>query len=128
MSEKEYAEVFGRRLRFYLEQNGMTQKELADKLGVSTGAVSFWINGVKTPRMDKVDIMCQLFGCRRSDFLEETGTTGYYINPETAMIAQELYEDKDLRVLFDAARDSKPEDLQMAADLLRRLKGTNPDG
>ena len=128
MSEKEYAEVFGRRLRFYLEQNGMTQKELADKLGVSTGAVSFWINGVKTPRMDKVDIMCQLFGCRRSDFLEETDTTGYYINPETAMIAQELYEDKDLRVLFDAARDSKPEDLKMAADLLRRLKGTNPDG
>ena len=128
MSEKDYAEAFGRRLRFYLEQNDMTQKELADKLGVSTAAVSTWINGIKTPRMDKVDIMCQLFGCRRSDFLEDSSDTGYYINPETAQIAQELFEDKDLRVLFDAARDSKPEDLQMAADLLRRLKGTNPNG
>ncbi|HAB94850.1 MAG TPA: XRE family transcriptional regulator, partial [Lachnospiraceae bacterium] len=33
-----------------------------------------------------------------------------------------------MRVLFDAAQDSRPEDLQMAADLLRRLKKTNPDG
>lgn len=49
------------------------------------------------------------------------------MNPETAEIAQQLFEDKDLRVLFDAARDSSPEDLQMAAELLRRLKGANPD-
>lgn len=128
MSEKDYAEVFGRRLRFYLELHDMSQKELADRLGVSNAAVSTWINGVKTPRMDKVDDMCKLFGCRRSDFLEDTNTTGYYMDPETAKLAQELFEDKELRVLFNAARDSKPEDLQMAADLLRRLKGTNPNG
>ena len=53
---------------------------------------------------------------------------GYYINSETADIAQEIYETPGLRILFDAARDSRPEDLQMAADLLRRLKQTNQDG
>ena len=52
----------------------------------------------------------------------------YYINPETARIAQQIYDDPDLHALFDAASDSDPEDMQMAADLLKRLKKTNPDG
>lgn len=52
----------------------------------------------------------------------------YYSNPETAQIAQQIFDDPDLHALFDAARDSRPEDMKMAADLLRRLKGTNPDG
>ena len=51
----------------------------------------------------------------------------YYYDDETAEKAQELFDTPGLRVLFDAARDSKPEDLQMAADLLKRLKETNPD-
>ena len=54
--------------------------------------------------------------------------SGYYIDGETAEIAQEIYETPGMRILFDAARDSRPEDLQMAADLLRRLKQTNQDG
>lgn len=52
----------------------------------------------------------------------------YYNNSETAQIAQQIFDDPDLHALFDAARDSKPEDMKMAADLLRRLKGTNADG
>ena len=53
---------------------------------------------------------------------------GYYVNEDTAKSAQQIFEDPYLRILFDAAQDSRPEDLQMAADLLRRLKKTNPDG
>ena len=53
---------------------------------------------------------------------------GYYISEDTARAAQQIFDDPYLRILFDAAQDSRPEDLQMAADLLRRLKKTNPDG
>lgn len=53
---------------------------------------------------------------------------GYYIDPETAKFAQSLFEQPGMRILFDAAQDSKPEDMEMAAKLLERLKATNPDG
>lgn len=53
---------------------------------------------------------------------------GYYLDEETAKVAQEVFDDPDLRVLFDAARGSRPEDIRMAADMLRRFKETNPDG
>lgn len=54
--------------------------------------------------------------------------SGYYIDPEAAESAQDAFDDPDLRMLFDAARGAKSEDIKMAADLLRRLKETNPDG
>jgi len=63
--------VFSRRLRYYLKENDLTQAELAKKLGVGTTSVYNWCNGIKSPRMDKVDRMCEIFGCRRSDFMEE---------------------------------------------------------
>lgn len=58
---------------------------------------------------------------------DEQEEAGYYYNEETAKVAQEIFENRDMRILFDAARDSRPEDLKMAADFLQRLKGTNPD-
>lgn len=52
----------------------------------------------------------------------------YYFDDAAAEMAQALYEDPCSRILFDASRGAKPEDLQMAADLLNRLKETNKDG
>lgn len=52
----------------------------------------------------------------------------YYLTPETAQAAQELFDNPDLRMLFDAARGSRPEDLKMAAEMLWRFKKGNNDG
>lgn len=71
MPEQKFNEVFSKRLRYYLTKFNMTQVELAKKLGVGTTSVYNWCNGIKTPRMNKVDAMCDLFHCRRSDLIEE---------------------------------------------------------
>ena len=49
-------------------------------------------------------------------------TQKYYLNEETAKVAQEIFENKELRVLFDAARDANPEDLRTTYDMLMALK------
>lgn len=51
----------------------------------------------------------------------------YYYDENAEELAQKLFDAPGMRVLFDAARNSRPEDLQMAADLLNRLKEGNPD-
>ncbi len=68
--EKEFNKVFANRLNYYLQEFKMTQKSLADKLNVGTSTVSNWAKGLKSPRMDKVDAMCEIFGCSRSDLVE----------------------------------------------------------
>ena len=45
-----------------------------------------------------------------------------YLNPETAEMAQQIYEDKELRALFDAARDANPATLQATHLFLKALK------
>ena len=47
---------------------------------------------------------------------------GYYENDDTAAIAQEIFDNHDLRVLFDAARDADPDDLKTTYDMLMALK------
>ncbi len=46
----------------------------------------------------------------------------YYFDIDTAQAAQEIFENKDLKLLFDAARDASPEDLKTAHNILLALK------
>lgn len=72
MSERNFNIIFSERLRFYLNKYDMTQLELSKRLGVGTTSVYNWCNGIKTPRMDKVDAMCRIFNCTRTDLMEDT--------------------------------------------------------
>ena len=127
-----------------------TQQDLADKLDITKVAVSQYERGVRKPDINVVTALCDIFNVssdyllgnddvtvryldekdiRKLDGVRTSGQpTDYYINTETAEEAQRLLDDPDYKILFDAARDSRPEDLRMAADLLLRLKRTNPDG
>ena len=71
MNNADFNKVFSRRLRLYMAEYNMTQAELAKRLGVGATSVYNWYNGVKTPRMDKVDKMCEIFHCKRSDLIED---------------------------------------------------------
>ena len=126
MTEKDFNSLFSKRLRHYLNENNMTQVELANKLGVGTTSIYNWVSGLKTPRMDKVDAMCKIFNIRREDLLTDgsLNDTTYYTNPETAKVAQEIFDNSDLRILFDAAKDSTPEQLKLAAEMLKQFKKT----
>ena len=75
MGERNFNDIFSERLRYYLNKFEISQKELAKRLGVGTTSVYNWCNGIKTPRMDKVDSMCEIFHCQRSDLMTEQPTT-----------------------------------------------------
>jgi repressor LexA len=67
----EAKKVIGMNLTRFLRRSGMTQRELSQRLGVSTAAVSSWCGGQKAPRVDKVDAMAELLGVGRLDFYRE---------------------------------------------------------
>lgn len=118
-------------IRLLCRQNGISVTDLEKDLGFSNGSL-LKNNSIRSDRLYKV--------AQRFNVSMEYLTTGqdtekvsaegnkYYFDDDTAQKAQELFDNPDLRMLFDAARDSKPEDLQMAADMLKRFKETNPDG
>lgn len=69
--EESLQNSIAKRLSGILYEKRITQKEFADKVGVSAPTVSAWCNGTKTPRMDKVDTICEVLGITREDLLGE---------------------------------------------------------
>lgn len=65
-------EIFAKKLKMFMHIYGMSQKDLSVRMGVSEATISNWIKGVKFPRADKVDKLCKIFSCKRSDFVEES--------------------------------------------------------
>ena len=56
-------------LKKYLKEQRKTQKDLAEYLEVSPAIVSYYIKGINTPRMDKIDKISEFFGIERSDLI-----------------------------------------------------------
>ena len=118
------------------EDRSVRPSDVSKATGVSTATISSWKKGRYSPKIDKLNKIADYFGVDSSYFSDEvqksdnsdTNSSGYYLDPETAKAAQEVFDDPNLRILFDAARDSRPEDIRMAADMLKRFKETNPDG
>ena len=53
---------------------------------------------------------------------EKNDTENYVLNVEVRKLAQDILERKELRMLFDTARDAKTEDLQAVHNMLLALK------
>ena len=123
MDKEKFKKIIVDNLKAQLERNGKTQQDVADDLGFSKSTVNSWFTGYRIPRMDKIDLLCDYFCCSRSDILEEpTEKKKYYQDDKTSKIAQEIFENKELRLLFDSAKDSSPEDLKAVHDMLLALK------
>lgn len=117
-------------IKFLRIKYGLSQKELGAIAGVTDKAVWSWENGEKEPRMGAIQKIADHFGLKKSDIIEDDGIAqksdkaqqGYYLNPEAAKMAQELYDNPGMRILFDAAKNVSAEDLKAAAELISRMK------
>lgn len=113
-----------------MKQKGLRIADVAKGSGVSATTLYEWKAGKYTPKAEKLRLIADFFGVS-VDYLmtgDQETPQGYYTDPDTAKTAQRIFKDPHMRILFDAAEDARPEDLDMAAALLRRMKETNPDG
>lgn len=63
--------IFAKNLQYYMERKGITQRELAERIGVSAPTLNEWIKAKKYPRIDKVEKLAKYFGCLKSDLIED---------------------------------------------------------
>ena len=111
-----------------MEINQKTQIDIINDLGINKSAISTWCNGTRLPRMDKVDMLAKYLHCKRSDLLEdkteekkEETEQSYYINEDAKELAQFLFENPDYKVLFDATKNVKKEDLETVKTIIDKF-------
>ena len=108
-----------------LQQRGVSTYKVAKDTGIAQSVFSSWKNGISTPKQDKMQKIADYFNVSVEYLMtgkEKEGGEKYYLNEETSQIAQEIFDNKELRLLFDAAKDAQPEDLQTVHQMLLALK------
>lgn len=120
------------RIKHLCKLNGISVNKLEKELGISKGYLSK-IDNVK-PSNERLNKIASYFNVSLEYLTtgeEKSTENAYYFNEETAKVAQEIFENKELRALFDATRDSDPEDLRalhnMALALKRKERGSDDD-
>lgn len=114
-----------------LAEKGVLTVDVCRATGIGQTVFSNWKkrkDGISAKNAAKI---AEYFGVSVAYLMGQTeerdGQGGYYVYGDTARYAQEIFINPDLRILFDAAKDSRPEDLRTAAALLRRFKESNPE-
>lgn len=135
--------VTAKRLRQAMDEMGMKAVELSEKSGLGKSSISQYMNGSHSPsnisagKMGKVLKVNPLWlmGFDVSKYLDTSPDDvqtfvhpeAYYKDEDTRRIAQKVFDDPALRVLFDAADDATPEDILTAAELLKKFKDARRD-
>ena len=105
-----------------LKKKGIKTSDVAAATGISNMTFSDWKKGKSTPKVDKLQKIADFFGVTL-----EYLTTGketkpqYYLDDETAAIAQEIFENPDMKSLFDMSRKMSPEKLKAHLQFMKTL-------
>lgn len=137
----EVKEEFRYRLIKAMDREGIRAADLARKTGLLESTISQYRSGYAKPKEDRLVLLANalhvnpvwLMGLdvpmdAPANVQTNAQPTDYYLDPEAAEIAQRVFDDPDLRILFHAAHDVSPENIRLAAEMLRRMKETNQDG
>ena len=95
MTELEQKKIFSRNLNRLIEKSDKKQIDIASDLNVSPQALNTWVKGIAIPRMNRIQALADYFGVSKSDLVDDKPVEEYYIDPQTARIAQEI---KDLAI------------------------------
>lgn len=61
----------GKKLKQFRENSGLTRSQLADKLGVEVRIIYDYEDGFKTPRINKIIALAQIFGVSLDSLFSE---------------------------------------------------------
>lgn len=76
---------FSTNLQYRRINSGMTQEQLAEKMGVSRQTVSKWESAASYPEMEKLIALCELFGCTLDELIR-----GELPTPEPEPVESEM--------------------------------------
>lgn len=121
--------IMGQRIKGKRTEAGLSMQQLADKIGVSKGAIAKWEKGESKPSRPYIKEMCDLFNCTPAWLMDmevpnvEVTYSAPGKEPVTLKAAGDpIIGEVSLRAqLYEVASKVRTEDLQVAIKVLKTL-------
>jgi len=110
---------FSNTLKSLRIREGLTQGDLAEKLGLSRSTISMYERGEREPELEVMENIADFFNVDMNYLTGNETNEEYYTDLQIRQIAQEIFEDKDMRLLFDLKKTTKANDLMNYARFLK---------
>lgn len=111
------------RLDRFMREHGFNKADVARLSGIPYTTIDgLYKKGDENTKLSTLRKLAALIGCTIDELTDGNIDSGYYLDPAAAKMAQELYDNPGMRILFDAAKNVSAEDLKAAAELIARMK------
>ena len=130
MSDLGNKEIMAKNIMYYMEKYDKTRQDMCEALGVKYTTFTDWVKGKSYPRIDKIELMANYFGISKSDLVEEHAEQPeehYYFNEDARELAEFMFKNPEYKVLFDASRKVKKEDIEFVKQFMDRMRGDIDD-
>ena len=123
----------GENIRFLRTKKGYSQDDIANMLGYkSFTTIQKWESGVSEPPLKALKKLSDIFNIdmfvlatKKLSYNTNEDNNIYYLDDDARDMAQFLYENPDYKVLFDASRKVKKEDIQFVKEMIDRMSNNN---
>ncbi len=111
------------RVRALCDKRGVSFRKVEREVGIGHGSINRWHN--QMPKASTLQKVADYFGVTPAYLLgsEESYSHEYYVDPDVAEIAQELKDRPELKILFDASKNVKKEDIEFVVTLINKMNG-----
>lgn len=117
--------TFSEMLKKLRNQKGITQEELAEATGLKRSAIGMYESGNREPNFETLELFADFFNVDMNTLFDKNNDNvqGYYLDPKAAKIAQDIQDNPQLKILFDAAVDADPDSLKLLSDMMLKIRG-----
>ena len=104
------------RIKSLCKEKGISVSKMERDCGFANGYISKLDKS--TPNTAKIQIIADYFGVSTEYLITGESPTGYYYDEETMQIAQEIYQNEDLHMLFDLTKDASSDEIKDFAQVI----------
>ena len=112
------------------ETLGLTCEDVGKRVGVSPSTISRWERGdIANMKRDKIAKLAEVLKISPSVIMgwDEPEYPSYYDDPEIQELADFMHKNPEYKVLFDASKNVKKEDIEFVREFMDRMRGEFDD-
>ena len=135
--EKELYKIIGEMIREARISKGYTLEQVAEHLKLTPKTIQRYECGERKIKIGTIIDICDFFHIDYESFMsnaksklagqDTSSTPVYYLNDDARELAEFMFKNPEYKVLFDASRKVKKEDIGFVKEMINRMRGSSDD-